>query len=351
MQPMQRPKIKRGILELAGRYGAQLTIRVSLDHYTRALHEAERGARTWERTLAGLDWLSANGVRMAIAGRTCWNESEADTRAGYARLIAERGWRIDAADPAALVLLPEMDGKHDVPEITTRCWAILKKSPGDMMCASSRMVVKRRGEARPTVVPCTLIPYDPAFDMGSTLRGSRRRRRRHVRRGGRQALPPALLEVLRARRRQLLVSPVAVAHGLFLHQRVADLLEVDLGRRRGRRGLLGFRLERASCSSLIPFTSANTAAATIRKLITLLRKLPMLMVTASVPAAAARSGILMSGEVDAAEHHADRRHQHVLDQRLHDGAEGAADDDADGHVDDVALDGEFFELSQDFHAS
>ena len=35
---------------------------------------------------------------------------------------------------------------------------------------------------------------------------------------------------------------------------------------------------------------------------------------------------------------------HVLDQRLHDGAEGAADDDADGHVDHVALDGEFLEL-------
>lgn len=169
MQPMQRPRSKRGLVELAGRYGERLTIRVSLDHYTRALHEAERGPRTWERTLAGLDWLSANGVRAAIAGRTCWNESEADTRAGYARLIAEHGWPIDAADPAALVLLPEMDGKPDVPEITTRCWAILKKSPGDMMCASSRMVVKRRGAARPTVVPCTLIPYDPAFDMGPTL--------------------------------------------------------------------------------------------------------------------------------------------------------------------------------------
>ena len=67
------------------------------------------------------------------------------------------------------MLLPEMDGKHDVPEITTRCWAILKKSPGDMMCASSRMVVKRQGAERPTVLPCTLIAYDPAFEMGSTL--------------------------------------------------------------------------------------------------------------------------------------------------------------------------------------
>ena len=106
---------------------------------------------------------------MAIAGRTCWNEGEEATRQGYGTLIAEHGWRIDAANPAELVLLPEMDGKHDVPEITTRCWAILKKNPGDMMCASSRMVIKRQGAARPTVVPCTLIPYDPAFDMGPTL--------------------------------------------------------------------------------------------------------------------------------------------------------------------------------------
>jgi hypothetical protein len=31
-------------------------------------------------------------------------------------------------------------------------------------------VIKRRGSTRPVVVPCTLIPYDPAFEMGSTLR-------------------------------------------------------------------------------------------------------------------------------------------------------------------------------------
>ena len=169
MQPMQRPKVKRGLLELLQRFGRRLTLRVSLDHYSRVLHEAERGARTWARTIAGLDWLSQNGFKIAIAGRTCWSEGEADTRAGYARLIAEHGWPVDAADPGALVLLPEMDGKHDVPEITTRCWAILKKNPGDMMCASSRMVVKRQGAERPTVLPCTLIAYDAAFEMGSSL--------------------------------------------------------------------------------------------------------------------------------------------------------------------------------------
>jgi hypothetical protein len=31
------------------------------------------------------------------------------------------------------------------------------------------MVVKRKGAAQPTVLSCTLIPYDPAFEMGATL--------------------------------------------------------------------------------------------------------------------------------------------------------------------------------------
>lgn len=169
MQPMQRPKIKAGLLDLKERFGGRLTLRVSLDHHGRALHEAERGARSWAKAIAGLDWLAANGLRIAIAGRRCWGESEAEARAGYAQLIQQHNWDIDAHDPTELVLLPEMDGRHDVPEVTTRCWAVLRKNPGDMMCASSRMVVKRKGAARPTVVPCTLIPYDPLFEMGPTL--------------------------------------------------------------------------------------------------------------------------------------------------------------------------------------
>jgi hypothetical protein len=170
MQPMRRPRIAAGLLDLSRRFGRQLTLRVSLDHYSETLHEVERGAHTWEKSVAGLDWLAANGVRMAIAGRTCWGESAADLRAGYARLIARQGWPIDAQHPAQLVLLPEMDARRDVTEITTRCWDILHKRPDDLMCATSRMVVKRKGAARPSVVPCTLLPYDPRFDMGGTLR-------------------------------------------------------------------------------------------------------------------------------------------------------------------------------------
>ena len=169
MQPMQRPAIKKGLLQLKATFGAKLKLRVSLDHFTAELHEAERGLQTFARTLVGLDWLAANTFHVAIAGRTCWHEAEPEARAGYAGLIAEHGWPIDPADTKALVLLPEMDGSNDVPEITTACWNILGKRPADMMCATSRMVVKRKGDAKATVLPCTLLPYDQAFEMGTTL--------------------------------------------------------------------------------------------------------------------------------------------------------------------------------------
>ncbi|MCL4768201.1 MAG: radical SAM protein [Hyphomicrobiaceae bacterium] len=169
MRPMQRPRIKAGLVALLAAHGPRLKIRVSLDHYTKALHERERGPRTWEKTLDGLDWLSAGGFNLAIAGRTCWGEEKATSRSGYAALIAERGWAIEAGDRGQLILLPEMDGYHDVPEITAACWGILGKSPAGVMCATSRMIVKRKGAASPAVVPCTLLPYEPAFEMGRTL--------------------------------------------------------------------------------------------------------------------------------------------------------------------------------------
>jgi hypothetical protein len=62
-----------------------------------------------------------------------------------------------------------MDAAADVPEITETCWSILGKSPESVMCATSRMVVKRKGEAHPVVFACTLLPYDPRFELGRTL--------------------------------------------------------------------------------------------------------------------------------------------------------------------------------------
>jgi uncharacterized Fe-S cluster-containing radical SAM superfamily protein len=169
MQPMLRPRILAGLALLRDMYRDRLVLRVSLDHYSKALHEEERGAGTFEKTLEGIDWLAREGFTLALAGRTCWGESETETRRGYAALIAEHAWPVDAYDSAQLVLFPEMDLCADVPEITESCWSILHKDPNALMCAGSRMVVKRKGAARPVVLPCTLLPYDPAFEMGVTL--------------------------------------------------------------------------------------------------------------------------------------------------------------------------------------
>ena len=51
-------------------------------------------------------------------------------------------------------------------------WRILNKRPDDMMCASSRMVVRRKGAAGLSVVACTLLPYEPSFDLGDSLKGA-----------------------------------------------------------------------------------------------------------------------------------------------------------------------------------
>jgi hypothetical protein len=170
MRPMRR--FEAALADLNDELGARLTMRVSLDHHSAALHEAERGAGTWAKAIDGCRWLSDHGFRLAIAGRRLAGEDEAAARAGYAALFAQHGLRIDASDPAALVLFPEMDATADVPEISEACWGILGVSPDAMMCASSRMVVKRRGDPRPSVVACTLIPYDERFAMGDTLAGA-----------------------------------------------------------------------------------------------------------------------------------------------------------------------------------
>lgn len=167
MRPMM--KLAAPLEALRARYGSRLVVRVSMDHYTRALHEQERGPRAWQPMLKGLRWLSASGFVVHVAGRTRWNEPEAALRAGYGALFAAEDIAVDAADTARLVLFPEMDEQAEVPEITEACWGILGVEPASVMCANSRMVVKRKGSTAPAVLACTLIAYDPRFELGTDL--------------------------------------------------------------------------------------------------------------------------------------------------------------------------------------
>ena len=86
MQPMLRPRIRDGLMRLRKAYGSRLLIRVSLDHYTEKLHDTERTAGSFAKTIEGIDWLAREGFALALAGRTCWGESEQAARDGYAAL-------------------------------------------------------------------------------------------------------------------------------------------------------------------------------------------------------------------------------------------------------------------------
>lgn len=170
MRPMMR--LTEPLLELKARAGHRLHLRVSLDHYGQAVHEEERGPQSWVPAMEGIDWLFANGFSVSIAGRQLTGESLPALRTGYGTLFETRGWPLNAHNPEHLVLFPEMDSARDVPEISEECWDILGVHPDAMMCASSRMVVKHKGADRPTVAACTLLPYDPQFDLGPTLSGA-----------------------------------------------------------------------------------------------------------------------------------------------------------------------------------
>lgn len=173
MAPMMRPRVQSGLLRLLGRYGERLTLRISLDHYLPERHDEERGAGSFAASMKGVDWLAAHDFKLALAGRTMWGEDEAEARAGFARLIEAHGLKVDPSDPTQLVLFPEMQADGDPPEISTGCWDILKASPDDQMCASQRMVVRRKGADGPAVTACTLIPYDERFELGRTLEEAR----------------------------------------------------------------------------------------------------------------------------------------------------------------------------------
>ncbi len=153
--------------QLKDEYGEKLHLRISLDHYTKTLHEKERGEGTFDKTLGTVKDLYDNGYNISIAGRALSSEDLDHVRKGYADLLLQNKISIDLK--SKLVVFPEMISGEDVPEITTACWDILGKRPDAQMCASERMIVRRKNSDKSVVLPCTLLAYDKQFELGHEL--------------------------------------------------------------------------------------------------------------------------------------------------------------------------------------
>jgi sulfatase maturation enzyme AslB (radical SAM superfamily) len=149
-----------------------LTIRVSIDHYTKEKHEEVRGPNSWEPMIDGLKWLSENSFNYCLATRLMWGEDEDTTRNNFQKFIDQFNLKLNSKSKIQLVTFAEMDVSQDTPEITTDCWKILNKEPETVMCSTSRMIVKKKGEKLPSVIACTLLPYEKEFDLGKSLKES-----------------------------------------------------------------------------------------------------------------------------------------------------------------------------------
>lgn len=155
------------LLELKDTYKNKLSIRVSLDHFSKEIHEQERGENTFKPTLRTIKELVDSGFNVSIAGRALAQDSIEQVRESYQELLSANEISIDMGKK--LVVFPEMIAGEDVPEITTECWGILNKTPEMQMCSSERMIVKRNGDDSPVVLACTLLAYDKEFELGKKL--------------------------------------------------------------------------------------------------------------------------------------------------------------------------------------
>ena len=118
-------------------------MRVSVDHYTRALHEHERGPRSWKPTIDGMRWLAETASRH-VAGRLFSGEAEDDVRAGYARLFARRASDRCPRSRSSWCCFRRWMRASMCPEITEACWGILGKVAG----GRDVRVVPHGGEAQ-----------------------------------------------------------------------------------------------------------------------------------------------------------------------------------------------------------
>jgi sulfatase maturation enzyme AslB (radical SAM superfamily) len=167
-------RVSEKLINLNKAYPDQLRLRVSLDHYTKEVHEKERGEKTFAKALDSIQWFFENQFNLSIAGRSLTHESAEEAKTGYQNLLNDHQVNISLSNEN-LVVFPEMATDKEVPEITTECFNILNVDPDHQMCASERMIIKKKGESKTTVMPCTLLAYDPQFELGQTLRESQKR--------------------------------------------------------------------------------------------------------------------------------------------------------------------------------
>jgi len=168
-----------GELESLNRtFPSKLTMRISLDHYDEARHEAIRGTGTFQKTVDHAVALARAGLRCIItvtpevfrgnpvsieyvkkALTTLFDRYGVDMDVKVLPAVLEMGaQRRRLARPSHVTPLTESRMKQNRVDVKT------------LMCHSGRSVLKKDGTCR--VYPCPIIYEVPEFELGRTLRAS-----------------------------------------------------------------------------------------------------------------------------------------------------------------------------------
>lgn len=158
------PLLKRAHqLETLKQQRHRVEFRVSIDHPDEALHDVERGWGNFKRAIEGIRILHSAGFEVSIARQSKADENEPEVIARYRELLAKN--RL----PPTLRLIPWREfGRPGVgPSVAPPSAEEVADSPHALMCAGSRMIVKRDGKLR--VHACALTDDDARFDLGPSL--------------------------------------------------------------------------------------------------------------------------------------------------------------------------------------
>jgi MoaA/NifB/PqqE/SkfB family radical SAM enzyme len=169
--------------ELQGRYPDRLTLRITLESTSRAVHDGLRGRGTFDQTVETIVTLAQKGFRVVVTGEREFvgDGTEDAIRDAYQSLFGGHGVTVavnlieNLLEMGFQLVSLSSAGKTPRPEtfVTTNCFAILNKQPETLMCHFSRCLQKIDDHIR--VYPCPVIYDDSRYELGTTLTQSLRR--------------------------------------------------------------------------------------------------------------------------------------------------------------------------------
>jgi len=155
-------------LDLLKSQPCALSFRVSIDHPDPERHDAGRGWGNFRRALEGLALLNERGFHVSVTRQQAAGEDRAAVDAAYRVLLKRHGLPADL-DVIAVPDYGVPGGGRVERGITHDELERFRRSlPGrELMCFSSKMVLKRAGRMR--VYACPLVDDDEYFDQGGSL--------------------------------------------------------------------------------------------------------------------------------------------------------------------------------------